>query len=460
MDNSNNFKLGEMLPKMVVDPPGPKSKELTERLSTTETPAASTIKRGDIPVFWERSQGANIWDVDGNRYIDLTGGFVVTAAGHSNPRIVDAITKQSERLLHSMGCVNPNEPRVKLAEKLAEISPGNLRVSYIANTGGEAVDMALKTAKLYTGRDQIISFQGGFHGKTHASLSVSSRTSFRKSFQSQLVGVTHAPYPYCYRCPFELTYPECDLLCAKYLNHILSFPDSGVSDVAAVIVEPVQGMGGWIVPPPEFMSQIAEICKEHKILLIVDEIITGLGRTGWFYGSDRSNVIPDIITIGKGLAGGFPISAMITTKEIASSWESEQHTSTFLGHPVGCAAAIASIEEIQQKKLTERSKELGAYFKTTLEKMQDRHPLIGDVRGEGLLVAIELVKDRKTKEPAPDETAQVVSEALLYGIMATLRGGPYANCIRMAPSITITEEQLEYALEVLDKSLTTVEKNL
>ncbi len=454
---SDKPKFGEQLPHMVVEPPGPESIALANRLAKVEIPAASAISRGEIPVIWERAHGSNIIDVDGNLYVDITGAMFVTAAGHTNPRITEAITEQSTRLMHSAGCINPNVPRVKLAELLAEITPGDLIASYIGNSGGEAVDMALKTARLYTGKNTIIAFQGGFHGKTMASLAVTSKNFFRAPWQSLLTGTVHSPYGYCYRCAYGLQYPECGLLCARYLDHLLSTPSSGVADVAAVIVEPVQGLGGVVVPPPEFLGIVAETCKRRGVLLIVDEIITGFGRTGWLFAVERSQVIPDIMVMGKGMASGFPVSAMITTQEIASCWEAEQHTSTFLGHPVGCAAALAGIQEILENSLVRRSAELGAYMNDRLQEMQAHHSLIGEVRGIGLLAAIELVTDRQTRAPATHAAERMVKEALKRGVMATLRGGDYNNCLRLAPSFTITRAQLDYALGALDESLAVIE---
>jgi 4-aminobutyrate aminotransferase len=455
--SADELKFGEQLPLMVVEPPGPASRALSERLSRVEVPAASAISRGEIPVFWERARGSNIVDVDGNLYVDITGAMFVTAAGHGNPRITAAVSEQSSQLMHSAGCINPNIPRVLLAEKLAEITPGRLSASYIGNSGGEAVDMALKTARLYTGKSTVIAFQGGFHGKTLASLAVTSKNFFRSPWQTFLGGTAHNPYAYCYRCAFGLKYPECGLICAKYLDYTLANPSSGVADVAAVIVEPVQGLGGVIVPPAEFLPTVAEICRKHGILLIADEIITGFGRTGCLFAVERSNVIPDIMVMGKGMASGFPVSAMITTHDITSCWKAEQHTSTFLGHPVGCAAALAGIGEILEHNLVQRSADLGTYMNQKLQEIQVRHPLVGEVRGIGLLAAVELVKDRQTREPATEETGLVVGEALKRGVMATLRGGDYSNCLRLAPSFTITRDQLDYALNVLDESITAVE---
>jgi 4-aminobutyrate aminotransferase-like enzyme len=237
-------------------------------------------------------------------------------------------------------------------------------------------------------------------------------------------------------------------------------PDSGVADVAAIILEPIQGHGGWIVPPAGFVQAVRRLCDQHGIVMIADEIITGFGRTGRWFGMDHYGVVPDIVAVGKGLASGFPISATIMTPEIAAAWQPMQHSSTFVGNPVGCAAALASLTEIEQGGLVERSAELGAYFKSGLLELQKRHALIGDVRGLGMMVGLELVKDRTTRVPASEEGARVVSAALRRGVIATNYGGSYHNVIKMSPPLTITKDQLDYALEALDKSFSEVEATL
>jgi 4-aminobutyrate aminotransferase-like enzyme len=317
--------------------------------------------------------------------------------------------------------------------------------------------MALKTARLYTGKHTVIAFHGGFHGKTLASLAVTAQNYYREPWQPLLTNAVHAPYAYCYRCPLDGVYPECDLRCARYLEHLLTAPSSGVADVAAVIVEPVQGQGGGIVPPPEFLSRIAELCRRSGALLIADEIITGFGRTGRLFGCEHSGVIPDILVLGKGMASGFPISATVTRREIAACWGPEQHTSTFLGHPVGCAAALAGIQEVIENHLVERSLVLGQTLKAALEELATRHPLVGDVRALGLMATLELVQDRQTKAPAKEAAKALVRETLRRGLMATLRGGAYGNSIRIAPALTITEKQLDFAVRVLDEALAAVE---
>ena len=451
---------GAALPSMVVPPPGPQSRELTQRLSKVEPPTSSVIPRGQIPVFWDRSRGANIVDADGNVYVDLTAGFCVAMAGHSNPRIVQAIAKQSERMMHSQGGLNPNRHRVELAEKLSQRAPGDLSVSHIANTGAEAVETALKTARIYTGRHKIIAFQGGFHGKTTGALSVSSQNYYRKPFQNMLADTTHVPFAYPYRCPTRCDDEKCFFCDGGYLEHVLTMPDSGVADVAAIIMEPIQGHGGWIVPPKRFVKTVRRLCDEHGILLIADEIITGFGRTGHWFGMEEHDVVPDIMVVGKGLASGFPISATIMSQEVASAWGPMMHTSTFLGNPVGCAASLASLAEIEEKGLVQRSAEMGDYFQSRLQELQQEHHLIGEVRGAGMMVGLEFVKDRATREPATEEGARVVEGLLQRGIIATNYGGSYHNVLKMSPPLVITQEQLDCAIDALNESISEVEAAL
>jgi len=454
---SGEGAFGERLPKMAVEPPGPKSVAYSRRLAEHEFPSCSVVGPGRSTVFWERAVGANVEDADGNVYVDLTSGFCVAGAGHSNPRVAQAIGKQAARMMHSQGGLNPNALRVRLAEKLAELAPGDLSSSFIANTGAEAVNIAIKTAILYTGRQTIVAFQGGFHGKTTGALHATSINYYREPFLSCVGRSTHIPYGYCYRCAYGAEYPGCGLRCAEYLDYVLSNPDSGVADVAALIVEPVQGHGGWIVPPREFMGRLREICDRHAVLLIADEIITGLGRVGYTFGVDHSDVVPDIITVGKGLASGFPISAAIARADIAQAWKPMQHSSTFVGNPVGCAGALASIEEIESRGLIQRSRELGERFTNALRAMQERHPLMGDVRGLGMMVGVEFVRDRATREPAGEQGSRVVKRLLGKGVMATNYGGTWHNVLKMSPPLVITEGQLDCALGIMDESIGEVE---
>ncbi len=449
--------VGTELPLVKTEIPGPRSRELASRLGEHESPAASGISDGEIPVFWDQARMAVIVDVDGNRYVDLTAGFCVAVAGHSNPRIVSAISQQAARLLHSQGVQNPNEPRVRLVERLAGLAPGPLDVVHLVTTGGEAIETALKTARLHTGRHTIIAFQGGFHGKIGGALAATSQTFYREPFVSVLPGVVHVPFPDEYRNPFGEGAGDPAELCARYLERVLTHPASGVCDVAAVIMEPVQGHGGWIIPPARFVQRVRELCTRLGILLIADEIITGFGRTGAWFALNHAGVVPDILVCGKGMASGYPISAVITTREIARSWHAYQQSTTFLGNPVGAAAALASIAEVEERGLVERSRVEGAYLKERLQTIAKRHPLVGDVRGIGMMVAIELVKPGQSKEPAPQETKQVVAALLRRGVMCTNYGGTYHNVLKLSPPLVITREQLDVAIDAIDDSLAEVE---
>ena len=451
--------VGNELGLVKTEVPGPRSLELARRLAEHESPAASGITVDEYPVFWDRTRGSTIVDVDGNRYVDLTAAFCVAVAGHSNPRIVAAISQQAARMLHSQGVMNPNEPRVKLVEKLASVAPGNLSVAHVVTTGGEAIETALKTARLHTGRHTVVAFQGGFHGKIGSALAATSNNFYREPFVSVLPGVVHVPYPNHYRNPFGEGLGDSGALCANYLERVLTAPDSGVSDVAAVIMEPVQGHSGWVVPPAHFVQRVRELCDRRGILLIADEIITGFGRTGEWFAMNRYGVVPDILVCGKGMASGYPISAMITTPEIARSWHAYQQSTTFLGNPVAAAAALASIAEVEEKGLVERAHTEGNYFRERLEAVASKHPLVGDVRGVGMMVALELVKDRQTKEPAREETRQTVAALLKRGVMCTNFGGTYRNVLKMSPPLVITREQIDFAVDAIDRSLADVESS-
>jgi 4-aminobutyrate aminotransferase len=453
---------GDNLPSIRIKPPGPESKKLAEKLIKYESPGVSSIATGKIPIFWKEALGANVVDADGNVYIGLTGAFAVVNVGHRNPVVVNAIKNQADKLLHCQGAVHPCIPRVHLTEKLQEISPGDLCKSIVLSTGAEAVEVAVKTARIYTGKRGIIAFHGGFHGKTFGALSLTSKKSYRNLFSPLIPGTTHTPYAYCYRCSFGLHYPECGLSCAKYLEYVIDDPSTGIEETAAILVEPIQGHGGWIVPPVEFISEIRRICNERNILMIVDEIITAFGRTGEWFAVNHSHVVPDIMVFGKGMASGFPISAAIARAEVMDIWKSERgestHSSTFLGHPLGCAACLAGIKEIEEKDLVSRSAELGHYFMELLKSLQNKYSLIGEIRDKGLMIGIELVKDKKSKEPASEEAEQVLLNALERGVIIN-RGGNFGNVLKISPALVITKDQIHSAVEILDHCFYMVTKN-
>lgn len=460
-------ELGELLPKIVVEPPGPKSREIAEILKKYETPALSPLLLGEkdllgfggVPIAWKQARGANIVDVDENIYIDLTAGFCVAIAGHCHPAIIEAIKTQAEILIHAPAADSPNIPRAKLLEKLAEITHPSLTRSHILSSGSEAIDLAMKLARLYTKGHSFIAFHGSFHGKTLGPLSLTSRKYYRQQFLPLIPEVVHLPYAYCYRCAFNMEYPECDLQCLRYFEYVISDPATAVTNIAAVFMEPIQGHEGWVVPPREFIRGIKKICEEYGILMVLDEIITGFGRTGKMFCFEHYDIVPDILVCGKGMSSGFPISAVVATDKVMSAWTPFKHTSTFSANPLGCAASLANIEVILKENLIERCARLGEYFLKALCEIKERHRFVGEVRGKGLMVALELVKDESTKKPIPEETGKVVREALKRGVYLQRPGGKFANVLKISPPLVISKEQIDFAINVLDESIKVVEKS-
>lgn len=455
---------------MRAGPPGPQSRRLVQELALSESPAVSTISTGDLPIVWTRARGSNVEDADGNVYIDMTAAFGVASLGHTNRRVMDAARKQSHVLVHGLGDVHPHNVRVALTRRLAEIAPGGRdgptasggpNKVILCNTGAEAVEVALKTATLFTGKTGFLAYEGGFHGQTYGALAVTSRERFRRPFGPQVFqGVARAPYAYCYRCPLGLTYPSCDIACLGPTKRLLDSPPTEVGPIAAVIVEAVQGREGDVVPPPEFLPRLQDICTRRGVLLIVDEMVTGFSRTGAWFASMHVGVRPDLICVGKALGNGLPVSACIGRAEVMDAWRVEEgeapHSSTFMGNPVAGAAALAAIGEHERLGLAERAKTLGAYTLLRLRGLQERHPLIGDVRGLGMMLGVELVRNRETRPPASKETGKVIGLALQRGVIL-LGGGPHGNVISLTPPLVITRRQLDHVLGVLDECLGLVE---
>jgi len=403
----------ELLPLLKTRIPGPKSRALGRQLRRYES-RNITFVSDHWPIFWQRAAGANVWDVDGNRYLDLTAAFGVANVGHTNPRVVAGIRKQAGNLLHAMGDVHPNELKLKLAQELVALTFGRWTKSegrvVFANSGAEAVEAALKTAVVHTKRHGVIAFDGAYHGLTYGALDTTWRADFRSHFSKQLGHFTaHVPFG---RLP-EVT---------------------NIQDFAAVLVEPIQGRGGIIVPPDDFLHQLRQFCDEQGLLLILDEIYTGFCRTGHWFACEHSGVAPDIVCVGKALAGGLPISACVGRAEVMDSWPESHgeaiHTSTFMGNPLGCAAALASIGEMKRLKLDTRSRELGEWLTKRLSKL-------GKVRGRGLMLGLEV-----------SNAVPLVEHLLQRGILA-LPEGNHSEIVGLTPPLVITKRQLSYCLEVL-----------
>jgi 4-aminobutyrate aminotransferase len=448
------LSFGAQPPRVVVPPPGPASRAMAGELARYESPNVTYLS-DDFPVFWAEAAGANVRDVDGNVYVDLTAAFAVASAGHANPRVVEAIRAQAGRLLHGMGDVHPPDVKVALLRKLAEIAPGGLCRTILANSGAEAVEAALKTARVATGKPRVLAFHGSYHGLTMGALSVSSREDFRAPFASQLAAnAVFAPFPYGYRSAFGDD-PDGERALG-YVEYLLDRPGTASEGIGAILAEPVQGRGGDVVPPAGWLPGLRRICDERGLLLVLDEVYTGFGRTGRWFACEHWDVVPDLLVVGKALTGGLPFAACIGTDAVMGAWPLSTgeaiHTSTFLGNPLACAAALASIEELQEKGLVERSARLGAWLQTRLRETIGDDPRVGEVRGMGMMIGVELVRDPSTREPAPELAGRVVVEALRRGVLL-LGGGVYGNVISLSPPFVVTEQQLAVAVEVIGECI-------
>jgi len=403
------------------------------------------------PLVTDHASMQYLWDADGKQYLDFFGGIVTISVGHANPKVTDKIIAQTKRLQHA-STVLPNEAIVALAEKIAQITPGKLSKSYFTNSGTEANETAVQLARVHTGRYEIVALRHAYAGRSQLAQSITGQNTWRKSLPGAF-GVVHAMNPYCYRCPLDKTYPSCDVACANDVEAVIQTTTSG--RIAAFMAEPIQGLGGFITPPPEYFKIVVKIVKEYGGLFIADEVQTGWGRTGkkWF-GIEHWEVVPDMITAAKSLGNGVPIGATFTTPEIAGSFKGLQ-ISTFGGNPVSCTAARAVIQVIEEENLLENAATTGKYFQDGLRELQNKHALIGDVRGMGLMQAIELVKDRDTKEPAPEATNQFMEECRREGLLIG-KGGMVGNVIRLSPPLNISKADVDVALRTMDKAMAAV----
>jgi len=403
------------------------------------------------PVVVERAAGAEIFGADGQTYLDCFAGIAVVNAGHVHPRVAEAAKAQIDRLIHAASYIYYVPTVGDLAEVLANITPGALQKTFFCNSGAEAIEGALRLAKVATGKREIIALQMAFHGRTYGTLSVTGNMARKTRGGPYMSGVAFAPAPYCYRCPLKLEPESCGLACADAVEDVIRYQTSG--DVAAFIVEPVLGEGGLIPLPEGYLARVKEILDRHGILLIVDEVQTGFGRTGKLFGIDHHEGIePDMIAMAKGIADGFPLGAFIAPEAIADSFLPGEHLSTFGGNPVCCAAALANIAVLQEEGLIEHAAELGDWALGELHALKQRNELIGDVRGQGLMLGIELVRDRASKEPAATEAARVRAICREAGVLIGV-GGQFANVLRLQPPLVITQEQLAHAIRTVSKAL-------
>ena len=402
-------------------------------------------------VVAESAKGCYITDVNGKEYLDFVQGIAVNALGHCHPEIVDAICEQTKKLITgSFNLVN-YPTSLELAKQIAKVTPGNLDVIFFSNGGAEANDGALKLARNYTHRPGIIAFRGSFHGRTLGAASITgSNSKYRKNYEPLLPAVYFTPYPICYRCPYNTSEDKCSMDCLEELQRTFDYlipPEN----VAAVIMEPVMGEGGYVVPPEKYVKAIRELCTKHGILLIFDEIQSGYGRTGKMFASEHFNVVPDVMTLGKAIAGGLPMSAIVSTKEIMDTWKPGMHGTTFGGHPVCAAAGLAVLKAFEDEHILENCNNQGNYLKERLLELQKKYPVMGDVRGLGLMMAVEFINP-DDKSPSANALNKVKEYCFNHG-MLTLSCGVHGNGFRFATPLNITKEELDKGLTIFENAL-------
>ena len=405
------------------------------------------------PVFVERAEGARIYDVDGREYIDFAGGIGVCNAGHCNPAVVEAIRDQAGRYVHACFHVAMYEPYVALAKRLNGLAPGSFpKKTMLANSGAEAVENAVKVARHATGRPSLIAFENAFHGRTFLSLTLTSKVMpYKHGFGPLFPEVYRLPYAYCYRCAYNLAYPSCGLHCVEAIRGLFK-AQVPAEQVAAVIVEPVLGEGGFVVPPPDYFRALQGVCGEHGIVLIVDEIQSGFGRTGRMFAIEHFGAEPDIIVTAKSIAGGLPLSGVTGRAELMDHPQPGGLGGTFGGNPLACRGALAVIDYIESHGLLRRAMEIGDHVKSEFTRMREAFPVIGDVRGLGAMVGMELVTDRSSKEPATEFTKQLIARCREGGLLM-ISAGTHSNVVRTLMPLTITDEELERGLSVIESSL-------
>lgn len=433
------------LPKISKNLPGPKAKAIIKKDSIY---TSTSYTRG-YPLVAEEGKGAVVKDPDGNYFLDFAAGIAVCSTGHCHPKVVGAITEQAKKLLHMSGTDFYYPVQAEAAERIANMVPGKKKKRvFFGNSGAEAVECAIKLSKHYTKRKRFIAFLGAFHGRTIGALSLTASKSIQKEhFFPLMGGVTHVNYAYCYRCPFGLTYGKCKMKCVSNIESIFKsiVPPS---EVAAIFVEPVQGEGGYVVPPKEFIEGVRALCDKHHILMVADEIQSGFGRTGKFLAMEHFGVEPDLVLMAKGIASGLPLSAVVAPEKIMS-WPPGAHASTFGGNPVALKASIATID-LLEKELIENARIQGKFLLDGFREMEKKYPVIGDVRGLGLMIGVEMVKDKASKERFPELRDRMEVECFERGLLVL---GCGANTVRICPPLVIDRTQAKAALEIFEESL-------
>lgn len=437
------------VPSIRTELPGPKAREFIEVSRRFEPHSMSD----QVPAVWRKASGAVIEDVDGNLFIDFTSGVLVTNVGHCHPKHVKAIQEQASDLMNSYDFVNPW--RAQLSQKLVEMTSPNLDKAFILSTGAEAVEAAIKVARRYTGRYEIIAFHGAFHGRTYMSMSVGGKQGVKRHFGPMVPGILHAPFCYCYRCAFEQTFPECNYTCLRYLDRLLETESTG--SVAALITESYQGGAGSIIPPGDYMPMLKKWCEERDILFILDEVQSSFGRTGKMFAYEHWGIEPNLLCLGKGIGSGLPVSALLGESRILDVLEPGSMSSTNGGNPLCSRAALTAIQIIEEEHLADRAADLGAKMLGRLNEMKAKNECIGDVRGMGLAVGVEIVKDKKSKAPDPELTRRITQEAFNRGLILIAPIGFYGNVLRIAPPLVIPEDLTLKGLDIMEDAIRALE---
>jgi len=437
------------VPRIVTPPPGPKSRALMETRNDLVPPGVYLYQ----PVTIIESKGAVMRDVDGNTYIDFTSGIGVTSLGHCVDEIVKTISDQAARLIHSCIHVVNNEPYLNLAKRLTEVTPGSFKKrAMMLNSGAEAVENAVKIVRAYTGRPGVISFENSFHGRTYMAMTLTGKWDpYKVKFGPFVPGVYMTPFAYCYRCPFHLEHPGCGFACVHHIEKSILKTQVQPDDVAAIISEPVQGEGGFIDPPADFFKELKDVCDRQDFQLIIDEIQTGYARTGKMWAIEHYGVEPDVMVMAKAIASGLPLSAVVVRDELVRDIYPGSLGGTYGGNPIACATALKVLEIMERERVVERAAKLGRKLRKRLDEFYDEFEVIGEVRGKGPMLAMELVKERATREPNAEAASKVLKECLNSGLL-TLKAGLYNNCVRLHPPLTIEDELLEKGLAIMEEA--------
>ena len=427
--------------------PGPKAAAVVKKTAKYVSPSISRF----YPLVIDSAHGSLVKDVDGNQFIDFAAGIAVLSTGSTHPRVLEAIRRQSEKFIHFSYTDFYYENLVELSERLVSMVPGEFsKMVYYGNSGAEAVEAAMKLSRNFTKRPIFLAHSGSFHGRTMGALSLTASKPIQRRGAFPLIPETvHFPFPYCYRCPWKQTFPECDYYCVDYLKEQYLEKFVPVDEVAAYFFEPIQGEGGYVVPPPEYFKRM-EFLRKEGVLFVSDEIQTGVGRTGKFLGVQHFGVTPDLVTIAKGIASGLPLSAMIARSEVMESWKPGQHASTFGANPVAVEAALATLEAMKTERMMENAKKMGAVALKRLGEMKEKYEIVGDVRGLGLFVGAEIVKDKRSKLRGEKEAHEIIEYCFQHGLLLITAG---RNTLRVIPPLNISEGELNEGLDIMEEAI-------